>query len=55
MVVVALIDDAVDRIDGVQRRHGLLAFPFAVFKRYGEDNGGWVGAHLHTAGTTSSR
>jgi uncharacterized BrkB/YihY/UPF0761 family membrane protein len=22
----------------------VLAFPFAVFKRYGEDNGGWVGA-----------
>jgi membrane protein len=28
----------------VQRRRRLLAFPFAVFKRYGEDNGGWVSA-----------
>ena len=40
----ATIDRAVDRLDAVQRRHRVLAFPFAVFKRYGEDNGGWVGA-----------
>ncbi len=39
-----IIDRVVDRVDAVQRRHRFLAFPFAVFKRYGEDNGGWVGA-----------
>ena len=39
-----LVDPVVDRIDRVQRRRPLLAFPFAVFKRYGEDNGGWVSA-----------
>jgi uncharacterized BrkB/YihY/UPF0761 family membrane protein len=45
MIVVPVnIDRVVDRIDSVQRRHRLLAFPFAVSKRYGEDNGGWVGA-----------
>jgi uncharacterized BrkB/YihY/UPF0761 family membrane protein len=43
-VVPALIDRVVDRIDLVQRRNRLLAFPYAVFKRYGEDNAGWVGA-----------
>jgi uncharacterized BrkB/YihY/UPF0761 family membrane protein len=42
--VPAIIDRVIDRIDAVQRRHRVLAFPFAVFKRYGEDNGGWVGA-----------
>jgi membrane protein len=42
--VPSLIDRVVDRIDHIQRRHRPLAFPFAVFKRYGEDNGGWVGA-----------
>ena len=34
----------IDRIDRFQRRHRLLAFPFAVFKRYGEDRGGWLGS-----------
>jgi uncharacterized BrkB/YihY/UPF0761 family membrane protein len=42
--VPPIIDRVVDHIDLVQRRHRLLAFPYAVFKRYGEDNGGWVGA-----------
>ena len=40
----AIIDRVIDRVDAVQRRHRVLAFPFAVVKRYGEDNGGWVGA-----------
>jgi uncharacterized BrkB/YihY/UPF0761 family membrane protein len=44
LVVPANIDQVVDRIDRVQRRFRLLAFPYAVSKRYGEDNGGWVGA-----------
>jgi YihY family inner membrane protein len=42
--VPAIIDRVIDRVDAVQRRHRVFAFPFAVFKRYGEDNGGWVGA-----------
>jgi uncharacterized BrkB/YihY/UPF0761 family membrane protein len=33
-----------DRIDRFQRRYRVLSFPHAVFKRYGEDHGGWVGA-----------
>jgi uncharacterized BrkB/YihY/UPF0761 family membrane protein len=42
--VASFIDGFVDRIDRVQRRYRVLAFPHAVFKRYGEDHGGWVGA-----------
>jgi YihY family inner membrane protein len=34
----------IDTLDRVQRRHRFLAFPHAVFKRYGEDNGGWAAA-----------
>src|ERR1700755_2783801 len=26
--------------DGVQRRHGVLGFPYAVIKKYGDDDGG---------------
>ena len=33
-----------ERLDDLQRRHRWLALPFAVFKRYGEDHGGWLGA-----------
>ena len=37
-------DRAVNRIfgwaDGVQRRHGVLGFPYAVVKKYGDDDGG---------------
>jgi uncharacterized BrkB/YihY/UPF0761 family membrane protein len=32
------------KIDALQRRHPILGFPHAVFKRYGEDHGGWLGA-----------
>jgi len=42
--VPSRIDRFLDRIDRIQRRHPVLGFPQAVFKRYGEDNGGWVGA-----------
>ena len=42
--VPTLIDRGLDRVDQVQRRHGVLGFPHAVFKRYGEDNGSWLGA-----------
>lgn len=38
------VNDLVDRVDGVQRRHRVLGFPLAVQKRYGEDHGGWLGA-----------
>jgi membrane protein len=41
---VRIIDDTVDRLDGIQRRHPWFGFPFAVTKRYGEDHGGWLGA-----------
>ena len=27
-------------MDGVQRRHGVLGFPYAVIKKYGDDDGG---------------
>jgi membrane protein len=26
--------------DGLQRRHGVLGFPYAVIKKYGDDEGG---------------
>ena len=42
--MATFIDGVVDWIDRVQRRYPPLAFPFAVSKRYGEDNGGWAGA-----------
>jgi YihY family inner membrane protein len=41
---VRIVDDTLDRIDGFQRRHTIVGFPFAVVKRYGEDRGGWLGA-----------
>jgi YihY family inner membrane protein len=31
-------------IDGLQRRRPVLGFPYAVFKRYYEDHGGWLGS-----------
>jgi uncharacterized BrkB/YihY/UPF0761 family membrane protein len=31
-------------IDKLQRRRPVLGFPLAVFKRYGEDHGGWLGS-----------
>ena len=42
--VPTLIDRVFDRVDQIQRRYRLLSFPHAVFKRYGEDHGGWLGA-----------
>jgi uncharacterized BrkB/YihY/UPF0761 family membrane protein len=36
--------DLLTRIDGLQRRHPIVGFPYAVFKRYGEDHGGWLGS-----------
>lgn len=35
------------RLDALQRRHGLLGFPFAVVRKYGDD-GGWRHAALIT-------
>ena len=32
------------KIDKLQRRRPILGFPLAVFKRYGEDHGGWLGS-----------
>lgn len=31
------------KLDASQRRHPVAGFPVAVFKRYGEDHGGWLG------------
>src|SRR5262249_16384066 len=42
--VPTLIDRGRDRVDHIQRRHRALGFPYAVVKRYGEGNGGWLGA-----------
>ncbi|HTO01950.1 MAG TPA: YhjD/YihY/BrkB family envelope integrity protein, partial [Microthrixaceae bacterium] len=35
-----LIDAVVDRVDGLQRRVPVLAVPFGVTKKFGEDRGG---------------
>jgi membrane protein len=36
----ALVNRAIRWADGVQRRHGVLGFPYAVVQKYGDDNGG---------------
>jgi uncharacterized BrkB/YihY/UPF0761 family membrane protein len=36
----ALVNRVIAWADGVQRRHGVLGFPFAVIKKYGDDDGG---------------
>src|SRR5262245_39904234 len=38
------IDAAMRRVDSVQRRHAWLAFPVAVFKKFGDDEGGNLSA-----------
>ncbi len=43
-MVASFIDQGIDRVDRFQRRHRLVAFPYAVVKRYGEDRGGWLGS-----------
>ena len=41
---MGIVGDTKDRLDRVQRRYPVLGFPFGVYKRYGEDHGGWLGA-----------
>ena len=36
----ALVNRVFGWADGVQRRHGVLGFPYAVVKKYGDDDGG---------------
>src|SRR5215212_6675068 len=36
----ALMNRVLGWADGVQRRHGVLGFPYAVVKKYGDDDGG---------------
>src|SRR5262249_75698 len=36
----ALVSRVIAWADGVQRRHGVLGFPYAVIKKYGDDAGG---------------
>jgi uncharacterized BrkB/YihY/UPF0761 family membrane protein len=36
----ALVNRVIAWADGVQRRHGVLGFPYAVIKKYGDDDGG---------------
>ncbi len=36
----ALVTRIIAWADGVQRRHGVLGFPYAVIKKYGDDEGG---------------
>jgi membrane protein len=36
----ALVSRVIAWADGVQRRHGVLGFPYAVIKKYGDDDGG---------------
>ena len=38
------LDKGVRRVDGFQQRHALLAFPFAVMKKFGDDGAGNLGA-----------
>jgi uncharacterized BrkB/YihY/UPF0761 family membrane protein len=43
-VAGASISGVIDRLDRLQRRRAVFGFPYAVFKRYGEDHGGWLGS-----------
>jgi membrane protein len=36
----ALVNRVIAWADGIQRRHGVLGFPYAVIKKYGDDDGG---------------
>ena len=36
----ALVNRVLRWADGVQHRHGVLGFPYAVVKKYGDDDGG---------------
>jgi membrane protein len=36
----ALVNQVIAWADGVQRRHGVFGFPYAVIKKYGDDDGG---------------
>jgi uncharacterized BrkB/YihY/UPF0761 family membrane protein len=36
----ALVNRVIGWADGMQRRHGVLGFPYAVVKKYGDDEGG---------------
>src|SRR5215213_7017273 len=38
--LTALVNRVSGWADGVQRRHGVLGFPYAVVKKYGDDDGG---------------
>ncbi|MFN2543052.1 MAG: YhjD/YihY/BrkB family envelope integrity protein [Actinomycetota bacterium] len=39
-----LIDDAIDRVDRIQRRRAVLAFPFAVVRKFSDDQAGRLAA-----------
>ncbi len=39
--------------DGLQRRHGVLGFPYAVMKKYGDDGGGREAALITYYGVLS--
>ena len=38
--LTAVVNRVIAWADGVQRRHGVLGFPYAVIKKYGDDEGG---------------
>jgi membrane protein len=38
--LTGLVNRAIAWADGLQRRHGVLGFPYAVVKKYGDDEGG---------------
>jgi uncharacterized BrkB/YihY/UPF0761 family membrane protein len=38
--LTALVNQVIGWADGVQRRHGVFGFPYAVAKKYGDDDGG---------------
>jgi|SRR5580704_8881813 hypothetical protein len=43
-----LVNRVIAWADGVQRRHGVLGFPYAVVKKYGDDEG--AGSCKHSPG-----
>ena len=48
-----LVNRIIAWADGLQRRHGVLGFPYAVVKKYGDDEGGRQAALITYCGFLS--
>src|SRR4029077_221039 len=51
--LTGLVNRIIAWADGLQRRHGVLGFPYAVVKKYGDDAGGRQAALITYYGVLS--